>query len=92
MDIFGVLENWNSRFRTFTVTVKKNCQVKKQQKSFFLKVSEKWRIALDYQDDDTSNGDVSKSDIIVTPKSLVSVVRIDSYYNPKLIPKIQVCN
>ena len=58
-------------------------------------MSEKWRIALDYLDDDASNGDasnsdVSKSDIIVTPKSLVSVVRIDSYYNPKLIPKIQV--
>ena len=55
-------------------------------------VSEKWRIALDYQDDvsvDDDEGDVPKSDIIVTPKSLVSVVRVDSYYNPNLIPKIQ---
>ncbi len=54
-------------------------------------VSEKWRIALDYQDDvSDDNDDKTKTDIIVTPKSLVSVIRIDSYYNPNLIPKIQV--
>ena len=54
-------------------------------------VSEKWRIALDYQDDvSDDNDDKPTTDIIVTPKSLVSVVRIDSYYNPNLIPKIQV--
>jgi hypothetical protein len=54
-------------------------------------VSEKWRIALDYQDDvSDDNDDKPKTDIIVTPKSLVSVIRIDSYYNPNLIPKIQV--
>ena len=54
-------------------------------------VSEKWRIALDYEDLDSEDPDLDKqkSEIIVTPKSLVSVVRIDSYYNPKLIPKIQ---
>jgi len=52
-------------------------------------VSEKWRILIDRDENDEDNA-VCKSDIIVTPKSLVSVVRVDSYYNPNLVPKVQV--
>ena len=60
-------------------------------------VSEKWRILIDFDDTDVDDGvDTpivgSKPDIIVTPKSLVSIVRVDSYYNPNLIPKVQVRN
>ena len=58
-------------------------------------VSEKWRILIDFDDiDDDVDVDApvigSKPDIIVTSKFLVSVVRVDSYYNPNLIPKVQV--
>lgn len=42
----------------------------------------------EYDEDCSSNA--LKSDIIVTPKSLVSVCRIDSYFNPNLVPKVQV--
>ena len=57
-------------------------------------VSEKWRILIDFDDIDDDDVDApvagSKPDIIVTSKFLVSVVRVDSYYNPNLIPKVQV--
>lgn len=56
-------------------------------------VSETWQIIIhhgnelsdplnDWQANDQSN-------IIVTPQSLLSVVRVDSYFNPRLIPCVQ---
>ena len=53
-------------------------------------VSSTWRVLLYYDANHEEDG-FSKMDreIIVTPKSLVSVMRVDSYYNSDLIPKVQ---
>ena len=47
-----------------------------------------WRVILDYHNE-YEDFDQLERQIIVTPKSLVSVIRVDSYVNQKLIPRIQ---
>ena len=56
-----------------------------------LGVSDTWRVVMypfEAEDEDTNLEWASK--LIVKPQSLVSVVRVDSYYNPSLIPQLQV--
>ena len=56
-------------------------------------VSATWRVLLNHEDyDDEDDKDFEKVDskIIVTPKSLVSVIRVDSYFKATLIPRLQV--
>ena len=56
-------------------------------------VSDVWRVLLDYTDDSQDlNGftHIDDREIIVQPKSLVSVMRVDSYVNPTLVPSLQV--
>ena len=56
-------------------------------------VSATWRVLLnheDYEDEDDKDFEKVDSKIIVTPKSLVSVIRIDSYFKATLIPRLQV--
>lgn len=48
-----------------------------------VRVSETWRVVLHYHQSDDENV------VIVKPQSLVSVIRVDSFYNPKLIPRFQ---
>ncbi|TRY71636.1 hypothetical protein TCAL_05294 [Tigriopus californicus] len=50
--------------------------------------SDMWRVVLDY-DPDQQDYDNLDREVIVTPKSLVSVMRVDSYFNPNMIPRIQ---
>ena len=52
-------------------------------------VSSTWRVVL-YYDEDGSEFQKVDQEIIVTPKSLVSVVKVDSYFNSTLIPRFQV--
>ena len=47
-----------------------------------------WRVLLDSQDE-YQDFDQLERQIIVTPKSLVSVIRVDSYVNQNLVPRIQ---
>ena len=47
-----------------------------------------WRVVLDIQDE-YEDFDQLERQIIVTPKSLVSVIRVDSYVNEKLVPRVQ---
>ena len=51
-------------------------------------VSSTWRVVL-YYDDEEEFQKVDQ-EIIVTPKSLVSDTKVDSYFNSSLIPKFQV--
>ena len=54
-----------------------------------LGVSDTWRVVMyPFAEDDDNHEWASK--LIVKPQSLVSVVRVDSYYNPSLIPQLQV--
>ena len=57
-------------------------------------LSDKWRVVLYYEEEEDVAGfekvEAGNREIIVTPKSLVSVVRVDSYFNSEIIPKIQV--
>lgn len=50
--------------------------------------SDMWRVVLHW-DPDQQDFDSLDREIIVTPKSLVSVMRVDSYFNPNMIPRIQ---
>ena len=57
-------------------------------------VSATWRVLLnheDYVDEDEKDFEHIDTKVIVTPKSLVSVMRVDSYFKPTLIPRLQVC-
>ena len=47
-----------------------------------------WRVILDYHNE-YEEFDQLERQIIVTPKSLVSVIRVDSYVNQNLVPRIQ---
>ena len=51
-------------------------------------VSTVWRVVLDHAQDEDDFHPVDR-EIIVQPKSLVSVMRVDSYVNPGLVPKFQ---
>ena len=51
-------------------------------------VSTVWRVVLDHVLDEDDFDRVDR-EIIVQPKSLVSVMRVDSYVNPGLVPKLQ---
>ena len=54
-----------------------------------LGVSDTWRVVMyPFAEDEDNHEWASK--LIVKPQSLVSVVRVDSYYNPSLIPQLQV--
>ena len=53
-------------------------------------VSTVWRVVLDHDVlDNEDDFDRVDREIIVQPKSLVSVMRVDSYVNPGLVPKLQ---
>ena len=57
-------------------------------------VSATWRVLLNHEDcDEEDDGDFEQVDarVIVTPKSLVSVIRVDSFFKATLIPRLQVC-
>ena len=54
-----------------------------------LGVSDTWRIVMNPYDEIEENSERAAK-LIVKPQSLVSVVRVDSYYNPNLIPQLQV--
>jgi hypothetical protein len=57
-------------------------------------VSATWRVLLnndDYEDDvDEEEFEKVDTKVIVTPKSLVSVMRVDSFFKANLIPRLQV--
>ena len=44
----------------------------------------------DYVDEDDKDFEQVDTRVIVTPKSLVSVIRVDSYFKATLIPRLQV--
>lgn len=55
-------------------------------------VSHTWRVVLYYdhdEDEDEAGFAHVEKEVIVTPKSLVSVIRVDSYFNSGLIPRVQ---
>ena len=58
-------------------------------------ISAIWRIQIHYNNDDEfdnleDSADQEGPKVIITPKALVTVVRVDSFYSPRLIPKLQV--
>ena len=51
-------------------------------------MSSTWRVVIFNSEDECEDFDQPESKIIVTPKSLASVVRVDSYLNQALLPRI----
>ena len=75
---FSLSETNVSHLNLPTIGDKKRCAV-----------SSTWRVVLYYDDEDSEYQKVDQ-EVIVTPKSLVSVIKVDSYFNSSLIQRFQV--